>query len=72
MVEGKRTEEYKLILRIHKVILQVSEEMDCNVEWSRGQRTAKTKAFKLKPGQRDIKLGEKFQFSSQIEFDSNN
>lgn len=49
MVEGKRTEEYKLILRIHKVQLKVKEDINVRVEWSRGQRTAKTKGFKLKP-----------------------
>ena len=72
MVEGRRTEEFQIILRIHRVQLTVKQEVDCRVEWTRGKRTAKTKGFKLRPDQPTVRLGEKFQFTSQIEYDSNN
>ena len=53
MVEGR---EFKLLLKIINVHKQVPQELDCRIIWSRGQRTAKTKGFKLKPDQPDIKL----------------
>ena len=70
MVEARPVEEVLITLRFQAICIAVKEDTGCVINWTRGERKASTKEFKLTPDKPLIKLSEKFRINTQIEYDS--
>lgn len=70
MVEARPVEEVLITLRFQAIYIAVKEDTGCVINWTRGERKASTKEFKITPDKPLVKLSEKFRINTQIEYDS--
>lgn len=67
---AEETRKVKLVLKLSSLTMKVDASTKIYVMWKRGEKTAQTKSFILSEDVSTIVLGEEFEISTEIKYNT--